>query len=350
VRIAVTGGGSGGHIFPALAVAERLRELGHEVSYVGARGGMEEKLVPESGVPFFALPAGKYNRRTLQPREAYKAVSGLFAARRLLARIKPQAVLSSGGFAGFPLAMAAEFSGVPVVILEQNAVLGLANRWLSGRAAKIALAVEVELGKKLRQKSIVVGMPVRESRIEPSLARRRLSLDPRLPLLLVMGGSQGSLALNRTLPKLLEPLLDRWQVLHQTGQRGYQETLDIAHGLPNYHLAPFVDAPLAWSAADAAITRGGAMTLAEGAFYGVPLLILPLPRTVDGGAQERNARFYASRNAALSASQDDRAAISAAIGNLDDPDKRRLLQKAISELSPAGARERLTNLLLEVAR
>ena len=350
MKVAVTGGGSGGHIFPALAVALRLIELGHEVSYVGAEGGMETRIVPEAGVPFHALPAGKYNRNTLQPREAWKAVRGLMAARALLRRLRPRVVLSTGGFAGFPFAFAAENAGVPVVLLEQNATLGLANRWLAPRARRIALAMDVSLPRKLAFKALVTGMPVREERREARAAKEALGFDPERPLLLVMGGSQGSLALNRALPELLEPYLGRWQVLHQTGERGLEAARERVRGLADYRTEAFVDAILAWSAADAAVTRAGATTLAEAAYHGVPLLAVPLPAGVDGGAQERNARFYATREAALAADQEKPGELAAQLERLlEDADLRARLREHLAELSPAGATERLAHLLLEVA-
>ena len=350
MKITVTGGGSGGHVFPALAVAQRLIELGHEVSYVGAEGGMETRLVPEAGVPFHALPAGKYNRNTVQPREAWKALQGLLAARRLLRRLRPRAVLSTGGFAGFPLAFVAERAGVPVVLLEQNAALGLANRWLAPRARRIALAMDVSLPRRLAYKALVTGMPVREERRDPRTAKQALGFDPDRPLLLVMGGSQGSYALNHALPELFEPWPQDWQVLHQTGERGYDETRNRVGDRPGYRVEAFVDAPTAWSAADAAVTRAGATTLAEAAFHGVPLLAVPLPQGVDGGAQEQNARFYATREAALTADQDKPGDVAAQLERLlTDAKLRERLRENLSELSPAGATERLAHLLLEVA-
>ncbi|WP_457631318.1 undecaprenyldiphospho-muramoylpentapeptide beta-N-acetylglucosaminyltransferase [Oceanithermus sp.] len=349
MRLAVTGGGSGGHIFPALAVARRLEELGHQVFYVGASGGMEERLVPEAGIEFFALPAGKYNRGALQPREAVKAVRGLLAARALLKRTRPAAVLTTGGFAGFPFAFAAELAAVPVVLLEQNATLGLANRWLAPRARRIALAVEAELPPRLRDRQVVTGMPVREERHPPAEARLELGLDPNRPTLLVMGGSQGSLALNRLLPGMLKPLLGEWQVLHQAGAAGYAETAAAVAGWKGYHVREFVSAPHAWSAATAAITRAGATTLAEAAFHGVPLLAIPLPAGVDGGAQQKNAAFYASRGAVLTASQEEPDSLAAALARLTDEGERQRLRLALSRLSPAGAAGRLAGMMLEVA-
>lgn len=350
MNFVVTGGGSGGHIFPALAVARHLLNEGHHVAYVGARGGMEERLVPEAGVDFFALPAGKYNRGSLQPREALKATSGLLAARRLLGRLRPDAVLTTGGFAGFPFAFVAELGRLPVVLLEQNAVMGLANRWLAPRARRIALAVDAELPPRYRGKKVVTGMPVHEERFPAAEARDRLGLEPEKPLLLIMGGSQGSLALNRLLPDLLRPWLARgWQVLHQTGKAGYDETAARVTGWRGYRVSEFVNAPLAWSAATAAVTRAGATTLAEAAFHAVPLLALPLPARIDGGAQRRNADFYAGHGAILVADQDEPQRVAAALEELAAATVREGLQTKLAPLSPAGAAGRLADLLLEVA-
>ncbi|WP_457637007.1 UDP-N-acetylglucosamine--N-acetylmuramyl-(pentapeptide) pyrophosphoryl-undecaprenol N-acetylglucosamine transferase [Oceanithermus sp.] len=349
MNFVVTGGGSGGHIFPAIAVARHLIDGGHRVTYVGARGGMEERLVPEAGIKFHSLPAGKYNRGTLQPSEAIKAAGGLLAARRLLGQLHPDAVLTTGGFAGFPFAFVAELARLPVVLLEQNAVMGLANRWLAPRARRIAMAIDANLPQRYQEKKVVTGMPVREERHSTSEARLKLGLDPQKPLLLVMGGSQGSLALNRLLPDLLKPWLDDWQVLHQTGKVGFEETAAKVASWPGYRVTEFIDAPLAWSAASAAVTRAGATTLAEAAFYRVPLLALPLPASVDGGAQLRNATYYAERGAVLVADQDKPEQVAAALNKLASSPVRESLRASLASLSPEGAAERLAALLQEVA-
>ncbi|WP_018465775.1 UDP-N-acetylglucosamine--N-acetylmuramyl-(pentapeptide) pyrophosphoryl-undecaprenol N-acetylglucosamine transferase [Calidithermus timidus] len=344
--ILVTGGGTGGHFYPGLAAAQALRSLGNEVAYVGAEEGLEARLLPQGELPYYLIPAGKLSREMLRPAEGGKVVRGLVSARRLLRRLKPRAVLSTVGYAGFPLAFAAEWAGVPVVIHEQNARLGLAARWLAAKAQRIGLSLPVALGEPLASRSRVVGYPVREIRHDKVEARRALGLDPARPLILVMGGSQGSLELNRELPSRLEPFVGEYQVLHQCGLR-WEAQMQAEHArAAGYVVRGFVDGPLAWSAADFAITRAGAGTLAEAAYHQVPSLLVPLPAELDGGAQQANARFYAQRGASVILEGWER--FQAKLEQLFT--QATAMRSALAQLSPAGAACRLAELVLEVAR
>ncbi|AEB12184.1 undecaprenyldiphospho-muramoylpentapeptide beta-N-acetylglucosaminyltransferase [Marinithermus hydrothermalis] len=346
MRFVVTGGGTGGHIFPAIAVGARLAELGHEVHYVGSRTGLEARLVPKHGLRFHGLTAGKFDRTAFRPGEAFKVIRGLLEARSLLRELRPDAVLATGGYAAFPFAFVAARAGVPLVVHEQNARMGLANRWLAPHARRLALAMPIPSAPA---KAEVVGLPVREVRHDPQEARHALGLEPDRPTLLVLGGSQGSKVLNEALPGLLEPYLETWQVLHQTGERWLEETQGrVRH--PHYHLAGFVDTTLAWAAAEIAITRAGAMTLAEAAYHRVPLLLVPLPPEIDSGAQRANARLYQERGAARMLDQGNWERFHDALAPLLDPARRAEMRRALATLSPEGAADRTARLVLEVVR
>lgn len=346
--ILVTGGGSGGHFYPGLAAAEALLRTGAVVVYVGAEGGLEARLLPQSGLPYRLIPAGKLSREALRPGEGLKVIKGLWQARKILNELKPKAVLSTGGFAGFPLAFTAELRGIPVVVHEQNARPGLAVRWLMPRARRIALAVPVDLPKHLASKACVVGMPVREERREKQAAKIALGLDKNKPVILVLGGSQGSVELNTNLPAKLAPLLKDYQVLHQTGAHWEQGMREKYTHTPGYQVTGYLDTTLAWGAAEFAITRAGAATLAEAAFHQVPLLVIPLPKSLDGGAQHANAKFYAGRGAVLML-EHGYDSFDEAIRPLLDPARRAEMKKQLALLSPEKAAGRLAKLVLEVA-
>ncbi|WP_038057094.1 UDP-N-acetylglucosamine--N-acetylmuramyl-(pentapeptide) pyrophosphoryl-undecaprenol N-acetylglucosamine transferase [Thermus amyloliquefaciens] len=286
--VLLTGGGTGGHLFPALAVAEELRRRGREVFYLGSQGGLEARLLPQTSIPHALIPAGKLDRSTFRPQEAQKLLQGLQAAWRLLGRERPGAILSTGGYAGFPGALAGALRGVPLLLHEQNAKLGLAIRLLAPLARGLALSVPVTLALGLARKARVTGYPVREVRYPKAEARARLGLPPEQPLLLVLGGSQGSLELNEKLPPLLKPL--GLPVLHQVGERWVERYRHLEED--RYRIAGFVDAPLAMSAADLLLARAGAGTLAEAAYHHLPALLFPLPPSLDGGAQAANAQAY----------------------------------------------------------
>lgn len=343
--VIVTGGGTGGHLYPGLAAARALIAAGQPVTYVGAVGGIEERVLPESGLPYRIIPAGKLSREALRPAEGVKVLRGLLAARQVVRELEPRVVLSMGGYAGFPVAFVAALLGIPVIIHEQNAKLGLANRILARWARRVALATPIALPPHLAARAQVVGYPVREEKLPQAEARAALGLDPQRPTLLVLGGSQGSKELNEQLPHRLYPLLGEWQVLHQCGVR-WEGALKPKER-PRYHVRGYVDNVLAWSAADLAITRGGAGTMSEAAYHQVPVLGVPLPKSLDGGAQWANVGFYAEQGAArrLESWNDFEAELKALL----DPSTRAQIRNRLGRLSPAGAARRLAQMVLEAA-
>lgn len=312
-------GGTGGHIYPATATAKELITRGYQALLLGQRGGMEERVAAEQGIAFEGVDAGKLARSgqgMADPRQLLKAGAGIVQARKILSARKPAAVVGYGGFASLPGVLAAQSLGIPTLLHEQNAVLGLTQKLAVSRAQAVGTAYSEVRGLDPR-KATLVGMPVREERLPRAGALARLGLEGKglddTPLtLLLMGGSQGSLFLNETVPGVLRqlfgpegvwragqlpsvqsalgvPLLDfnftgrsrRVQVLHATGRRWLEQVAPTVTDLPWYRAVDYVDAVAAWSAADLAITRAGTSTLAEAAFHGVPLIMVPLPESAE---------------------------------------------------------------------
>ncbi len=337
--ILLTGGGTGGHLFPALAVAEALRARGYPVFYLGAQGGLEERVLPATGLPHALIPTGKLARDALRPKALLEVLRGLKGAREVLERVRPTAILSTGGYAGFPGAWVGAGRGIPLLLHEQNAHLGLANRLLALRARGLALSLPIPLPGPLRRKARVVGYPVREVRYPKEEAKAALGFPKDKPLILILGGSQGSLELNEALPPRLKPL--GLPVLHQVGPRWegrYRHLED-----ENYRVRGFVDAPLAMSAAHLLIARAGAGTLAEAAFHGLPAILFPLDPRLDGGAQRRNALFYAQRGGALLGSYEGLLKQVEALLARPEP-----YRAAMESLSPEGAAGRIADWLEEL--
>ena len=335
MRVVVTGGGTGGHVFPALAVGKELARRGHEVYYVGSYG-LEAEVVPGE-LPFFALPAGKLDRSAFRPSEAAKLAMGIFKAFSLARRLRPEVVLATGGYASFPFALAARILGAKLFLHEQNAAMGLANRLLRPLAKEVLLALPGKGGR-------VVGMPVREERYEKEKAKAALGLDPGRPLILVMGGSQGARVLNERLPALLAPFLGRYQVLHAAGRGRVGEVR--APG-PGYKVVEFLDAPLAWSAADLAVTRAGASTLAEAAYHRVPPILVPYPYAADDH-QRKNARRFAEAGAAWLVEEGEIERVAEIVAGLTE---RELMAKkaALAAFDPAGSAATIADLIEEEA-
>lgn len=336
--VLLTGGGTGGHLFPALALAEELRKRGHAVFYLGSQEGLEARLLPQTPIPHALIPAGKLDRSAFRPKEALKLLQGLRGAWRVLREHPPKAVLSTGGYAGFPGAFLAGLKGIPLLLHEQNAKLGLAIQALSPWAKGLALSVPADLPPGLGKKARVLGYPVREVRYPQAEAKARLGFDPQKPLLLVLGGSQGSLELNEKLPPLLKPL--GLSVLHQVGERWVERYRFLE--AQDYRIAGFVDTPLAMSAADLLLSRAGAGTLAEAAFHRLPALLFPLPPSLDGGAQAANARAYQK---AGGAELGEYERLPGQVASLLE--RREAYQRGMARLSPEGAAGRIADWLEE---
>lgn len=300
--VLIMAGGTGGHVFPALAVAERLRERGVPVVWMGTRRGLEATLVPKAGIPMewigVAGLRGKGVRRLLEmPLMLGRA---LWEAKTILRRLRPRVVLGMGGFASGPGGMVARGLGIPLVVHEQNAIAGLTNRWLARIANRVLEAFPATFPAARR--AATVGNPVRE-RIAalPPPTQRLAGRDGRLRLL-VVGGSQGALALNRLAPQSLALLGDdeRPEIWHQAGGQ-LHEAAAVAYrdAGATARLTPFIeDMAEAYGWADLVLCRAGALTIAELAAAGVGSILVPFPFAVDDH-QTANARFLERGGAAL---------------------------------------------------
>ncbi|MGB8544097.1 MAG: undecaprenyldiphospho-muramoylpentapeptide beta-N-acetylglucosaminyltransferase, partial [Azonexus sp.] len=287
----IMAGGTGGHIFPALAVAEKMRERGWRVVWLGNPEGMEARLVPQHGfemvwVKFSALRGKGFLRKLLLP---LNLLRGFWQAQKAIRRVQPNVVLGMGGYITFPGGMMAALFGKPLVVHEQNSVAGLANRVLAGVADRIVTGFPEVL-----KKGIWAGNPVRPeiAKIAPP-AERFAGRDGALRLL-VIGGSLGAQALNETIPQGMALLGENElpQIVHQAGEK-HIEALKAnyaAAGVPA-HCVPFIeDMAGAYEWADLVICRAGALTVAELAAAGVASILVPFPHAVDDH-QTGNARF-----------------------------------------------------------
>jgi UDP-N-acetylglucosamine--N-acetylmuramyl-(pentapeptide) pyrophosphoryl-undecaprenol N-acetylglucosamine transferase len=371
-RVLLATGGTGGHIFPAVALARALEPLGFTCGILGGSGGMEERIAAQENLEFFGVRTGKLDRSSPDPRAVLRALAGFVDAAGIVSRIRPNVIVGFGGFASFPGCAAAVLRGVPLVLHEANARPGLVTKLLAGFARRVALADETASKELPSNKSVWVGMPVREVRVPRVEALSELGLEVDKPLVLVMGGSQGSVKLNQLLPGILEYALTgkNVQVLHQTGRGRREEVAPVVAHLPWYHTAEFVDGPTAWSAASAGITRAGYSTIADAAFHGVPLVMVPLPSAAEDH-QTKNARSVEARGAGLVVSQAQlesevatQLKFASIAANLPDPgilpgpletgilaclqpERAPLMRASALASSPEGAAQRLAALVLD---
>lgn len=343
-------GGTGGHIYPALAVAHAAKRAGHHVTFMGQQGGMEQRLVPEAGYQFVGVAAGKWNRGRPDPRQALRALAGLWSAVRHVRSARPDLVVGFGGFASFPGCVAAVLTRTPLVLQEGNAFPSRVNRWFAPRAGLVVSALPEALQHLNARNSEVIPFPVREERMARSQARRALGLPEDAVVTLVMGGSQGSLKLNQVVPDAYEQLEQaaRPTVIHSAGERWAADLQVRTSSLSGYHVHPYVDATAAWSAADLAITRSGISTISEAAFHGVPLVMVPLPSSAEDH-QLHNAKAVEAAGAGKVVQERDLAHDSTRLADVWlaalQPAWRQSAGAAARERSPEGAAERILSAL-----
>ena len=313
------GGGTGGHLYPALALAEELVRQRPDVRpfFLGARRGLETRVLPEKGLEHLLLPVRGIHRRRLLPNLGvpWALARSVTTACRLLRRLKPGLVVVTGGYAGAPAGMAAAMAGIPLVLQEQNAWPGMTTRLLSRWAAQVHLAfpeAAALLPASAREAVRVSGCPIRLLPDHQPVRRdacERLGLDPTLKVLLVVGGSQGSAPLNalvrgalgQVAKRMRSPLVG-WQVLWATGTAHYQRiarALSVPKGSDAVRIVPYIEEmPTVLSLTDLAVSRAGAMTTAELLAWGVPAVLVPLP-TAAANHQELNARVLEESGAAI---------------------------------------------------
>lgn len=359
-------GGTGGHIYPALAVAAEAQLRGAEVAVIGGAGGMEEQLTAQAGIEFLGVTTGKWNRQRPDPRQALRAAAGLKRAVDLVRRWKPHSVVGFGGFASMPGCFAATVLGIPLVLHEGNAFPSRVNRWFAGRS-RLVIVAQAEALKRLATKtSLVIPFPVREESVDRQTARQALGLPQSAVVTLVMGGSQGSLALNKavpiafrtlsaalansTAPKITGELATReLHVLHSTGPR-WHANMTAENQRNNYHLHAYLNASHAWAAADLAITRAGVGTLSEAAFHGVPTIMVPLPTSAENH-QLHNAKAVAAAGAGMVVEEHGIAdLLPAAWESALRPSWLQTAAAAQRARTPLGAARRIVDAVLEMEK
>jgi UDP-N-acetylglucosamine--N-acetylmuramyl-(pentapeptide) pyrophosphoryl-undecaprenol N-acetylglucosamine transferase len=306
-KVIITGGGTGGHIFPGIAIARELAKYPEvEVLYVGKAEGPESKWVPDAGFKFEGIRASGFPRglsaRLLTFWLDFGA--GIARAGAILKRFRPDAVFSTGGYVSVPVSLGAALRGIPVGLFEPNVVPGLAAKLLSLFSRRIFVGFEDTLRRFSKRRTQWTGIPVREEIMtaDKRKARESFGLDPETPTLLMLGGSQGSHSMNHYLTEVIRFLGEgdrKVQVILMTGWADYRKTLDRLEkcGLKTV-LRPFIsNIHEAYAAADLVVARSGAMTCAEILSRGLPALFIPYPHA--SGHQEMNARALEKAGSAV---------------------------------------------------
>lgn len=357
MRFALAGGGTGGHVYPALAVAERLREgFDTELVYYGTARGPEHAIVTEAGIEYRTITASQ-----LRGRSPVRVLRGLYSlwrgsrqAGRQLREDAPAALFATGGYVAAPAGRAAALNGIPLVVFLPDVRPGWAVRFLQRYATTVACAVEDSLQYLPKRKTVVTGYPVRRQFTEATREQgiARFGLDPTLRTILVSGGSLGAHQLNRVISDSLRSLLDRSQLIHICGRDEEHWLARERERLPDwqrerYHLHAYTD-EMAWAmaAADLAVTRAGASTLGELPVSGLAAIVIP-------GAfsdQHANARYLVAQGAAVALDPGDVGELPELISDLlEDEPRRAGMSEAMRRIARPGAAARIATLLREVA-
>ncbi len=306
-RILISGGGTGGHIFPALSIANALRRrLNAEILFVGADNRMEMERVPAAGYPIKGLPVAGFNRRNLLKNFSVllKLRKSLSMARGIVDEFKPDIAIGVGGYCSGPTLKAAQKRGVPTLLQEQNSYAGVTNKLLAKKAEKICVAYEGMERFFPEDKIILTGNPIRKDLTEemksPEEARKSFGLNPSLPTILVIGGSLGALTMNESLEQGLGKLNDAGlQVIWQTGKSFAERAKKAAKGMKGVVVTPFIsDMAAAYAAATVVASRAGAGSISELEVLGKPCVLVPSPNVAEDH-QTKNARALSDRGAAI---------------------------------------------------
>jgi len=303
--ILIMAGGTGGHIYPALAVADQLRKQGVEVRWLGTRAGLEAEVVPKAGIAIDYIQIGGLRGKGLLRKLSlpFSMLNAMWQAWGVLRRLHPCAVLGMGGFVTGPAGLVAAMTGRPLLVHEQNAVAGMTNRWLARWANKVMGAFPEVLPQ-----SELTGNPIRGGILNLAAPAERFSQrQGRALRLLVLGGSLGAKALNDVVPAALVQLdeCDRPEVWHQAGKRNIDEAqLAYQQAGVNGRVSAYIDDMAeAYGWADLVICRAGALTVAELACAGVGAILVPYPHAVDDH-QTKNGEYLANNGAARVVQQD----------------------------------------------
>jgi len=360
-RIIIAGGGTGGHIFPAIAIANALKKKDStiEILFVGAKGKMEMEKVPQAGYKIVGLDITGFNRSSLIRNIGlpFKIIKSFFQARKIMNEFRPDAVVGVGGYASFPMLQLAQQKNIPTVIQEQNSFAGKTNMLLGKRAKKICVAYEGMEKFFPKEKIVITGNPVRaaisQSTVSKNEGLRFFQLAEGKKTVFVVGGSLGAKSINEVVDAHLDELLKAGlQLIWQTGKLYLAKARDRVAGKPGIWVNDFITKMEdAYAAADIVISRAGAIAIAELCVMKKPVLFVPFPYAAEDH-QTVNAMSLVSKNAALIVKDSEAKdkVIPMIIELAKDEVKQNELKNNISQLAIINADERIADEIFSLLR
>ena len=307
-KIVLTGGGTAGHVTPNIALIPRLKEMGYEIHYFGSYDGIEKKLIADFVIPYFLVATGKF-RRYFDPKnfsDPFRVIKGYSEAKKKLKEIKPDVVFSKGGFVSVPVVRAAASLNIPCIIHESDMTPGLANKLCIPVAAKVCCNFPETMKLLPEEKAVLTGSPIREELAKGNkLAAYDLcGFTANKPVIMVIGGSLGSAAINQTVRQALPKLLEDFQVVHLCGKEKVDNLLLRVEGYKQFE---YLKAELkdVFAMADVVISRAGANAICELLALKKPNILIPLPATSSRGDQLLNAKSFSEQGYSIVIDEDD---------------------------------------------
>lgn len=306
-RILLTGGGTAGHVTSNIALLPTLKAHGYDIHYMGSFDGIEKKLIADFDIPYYGISTGKL-RRYFDPKnftDPFRVIAGFFEAKKILKKIRPDVVFSKGGFVSVPVVRAAASLGIPCIIHESDMTPGLANKMCIPVATKICCNFPETLKELPPEKAVLTGSPIRE---ELAKGDRLAGLDlcgfsANKPVIMVVGGSQGSAAVNEAVRSALPKLLEDFQVVHLCGKDKVDNLLLTTNGYKQFEYIKSEMKDI-FAMADLVISRAGANAICELLSLKKPNILIPLPTAQSRGDQILNAHSFASQGFSIVIEED----------------------------------------------
>ena len=294
-RIVLTGGGTAGHVTPNIALLPRLKELGYDVHYIGSYNGIEKTLIEGCQIPYYGISSGKLRRYfdLKNFSDPFKVLKGFSEASKLLKKLKPDVVFSKGGFVSVPVVIAAKQHRIPVIIHESDMTPGLANKLSIPAASKVCCNFPETVSHLPKEKAVLSGSPIREELLtgDRDKALKFTGLTGTKPVLLIIGGSLGSVVVNEAVRSILPKLLKKFEIIHLCGKGKLDQTLTALNGYVQYEYISDELKDL-FALSDIVISRAGANSICEFLALRKPALLIPLSAAASRGDQILNANSF----------------------------------------------------------
>lgn len=320
-KIVLTGGGTAGHVTPNLALIPALKKEGYEIIYIGSQEGIEKTLIEKVEIPYYAISTGKL-RRYLSAKnitDVFRVASGIKEATALIKKLKPDIVFSKGGFVAVPVVLGAKVNGVPVIIHESDITPGLANKIAMPFAKKVCTTFPETLQYVPKGKGVNTGTPIRKELFEGKKQKglELCGFTQEKPIVMVMGGSLGSVKINIQLRGALETVLKEFQLVHICGKGNIDKTLEHKRGYKQFEYLS-EELPHIFAIADVIVSRAGSNSISEFLALKKPNLLIPLSAKASRGDQILNAQSFEKQGFSMVLKEEDMtyASLEKAIGSL----------------------------------